>query len=114
MHEPTIRMKGAEGEFDSTPSNGLLYRYIGENALYDHVFLQSGIDEHGNREGHPIFMHGFIDNDQVTEVTNFMLRNGYECHINVIEPMAVIKSVHARLLEGQSQDVGEFIPEDWE
>ena len=112
--EPVMRMKGADGEFDITPSNGILYRYIGANAVYDHVFMKTGETEDGEREGHLIFMRGFLEDGSIAEVTAWMVNRGYESHLNVMEPQEIIKAVHAKVVERQTADIPDTLPEGWE
>lgn len=114
QNEPVLRMKGDDGEYNITPSNGSLYRFLGENSLYDYVFMQTGETEDGDKEGSPIFIKGFLEPGTINQVTHFMLTRGFECHLNLDEPMDIIKAIHQKVCDRQAHiDVPDTIPEDW-
>lgn len=108
-----MRLKGNNGEFDITPRNGVLYRHLGDRAIFDNVFMVSGLKEDGTREGNPIFLRGFVDDTDIAQITHFMITRGYECHLNLPDAMEAFQDVHSKLMERETGDVGDTVPDDW-
>lgn len=111
--EPTMRLKGEDGEYEVTPRNGVLYRHLGERAIYDNIFMVSNVRDDGSREGHPIFLKGFVDETRMAQITAFMFNNGYECHINQVLVMDDFVRVYEKMVALQAGDIGDTIPDDW-
>jgi len=112
-HLPTMRLKGEDGEFDVTPENGVLSRHLGERAIFDNIFMVTGLKDDGSREGTPVFLRGFVDDATTAQITHFMITRGYECHLNLPDVMEAFVDVHSKFLARESSDVGDTVPEDW-
>lgn len=110
--EPILRLKGDDGEYEAKPSNSALYRHLGDHALYDNVFLISGDSDEG-REGAPVFLRGFVDEEMLNQITHFMITRGYECHVNLPEALPAFVKVHEKSIEHEIEDIGDTIPEEW-
>lgn len=111
---PTLRLKGSDGEYEVTPENGVLYRHLGNKAIYDYILMVT--EEHDEtREGYPVFIRGLLDDGDIDQVTHFMITRGFESHLNIKKPNSTVVTAYEGILKKQTEDLEDFvIPTDWE
>lgn len=108
---PTLRLRGADGEHEVTPENGVLYRHLGAKAIYDHILMVTD-DEGDSREGYPIFVRGFLTDGDIDQATHFMVTRGFETHLNLKKAYESVMGAYDKVVEKQAE-VGDFIPDEW-
>lgn len=86
MEEKFGRMEiNINGEnYEATPHNAILYRFIGHLAIYDHVFITKNEDNEELASGAYAFLKS-IEPDGKSQIQQFMVDNGYSCYLNLRE-----------------------------
>lgn len=109
---PTIRLSVGDREYEATPENASLYRYLGNLACYDHVFIQTGENEDSSRTGNIIFLRQTLRDEVIQQLTHFMLTRGFAAHVNQHEVLPCDVEAFNRMVSAQVEDF-DTIPEEW-
>jgi hypothetical protein len=108
--DPTLRLDTQNGELELRPDNTSLFTHVGEGAMYDHVFVQTGEDE-GRMSGSYIFRHAEV----FKAIKKHMIRNRFPLHLNMQQPAQCDMDAFDHALDQATGDVQELdgFPEDW-
>jgi hypothetical protein len=98
---------GDDRELDLGPDNTSLFTHVGEAAMYDHIFVQTGEQETG-LSGMYIFRH----NEAFKAIKKHMIRNRFPLHLNQQEAAECDVSAFDRALE-RAMDDTDYLPDDW-
>lgn len=114
---PTMRLTIRDREYEATPENTSLFRFMGKLAMFDHIFLAT--DEHPDGEDTPIGgLYIFRDIDLFDDIEDFMLEHDYPMHLNLREVAQCDYDAHQKYItqcvEEESVELpDEFNLEDW-
>lgn len=78
--QPMMRFHMDGEDYGATPENTALFTFIGRLASRDHIFVQT------EQEGHQaigIYIFKFALAEAYGEMQEYMLANGYTCHLNM-------------------------------
>lgn len=103
--EPAIRVNFGEYEFEATPDNTTLFRFVGRLALYNHVFMLTGPDE-----GAGAYL--FNQNSHYKEFEDYMIENNYPLHDNLRDvAQHDLDAFDSAIKQGLSGL--DHVPDDW-
>lgn len=109
---PTLKFNVDDREIWCTPRNTTLYRHLGHQACYDHVFIQDETQEsEERRSGNILFLRPMLGEDKVNEVTAFMVNSGFETHLNIQNPSQGDIEAFDRMIEQRAATLPDTIPE---
>lgn len=106
--EPVLHLNvGGERQLEVRRDNSSLFRFFGEMAMYDHVFIVT--DEDTNRGS---FI--FSVNSCFEELVDYMMTNDYPAHLNLPEVAECDRRAFEDMLSTQlTTDLEGGVPEDW-
>jgi hypothetical protein len=110
-NDPSLHLRiGEDSELVLTPENTSLYTHIGEAAMYDHVFVQTGEGEEQST-GMYIFRH----NDAFQSIKKHMKRHRFPLHLNNQDVAACDADAFERVIERSTEDLEALghVPEEW-
>jgi len=113
--ESTIGITLGGEKFEMTRRNSRLYTFVGQAALYNHVYLVRD-DMEPNEEGAPYVTYLFEDilkrthAETYDKITHAMGHYAFPMHLNELEPPECdIESY----IKTAMQDSRDDVPEDW-
>lgn len=107
--DPVIKLNLAGEEFEATPDNAHLYKFLGELACYSHVFLVTGYDDDADSyKGSYIFQNSAV----FGQLALIMMNNGFPLHLNLREVPDCDVSAFNRMIDQQVADIDDF-PDEW-
>ena len=99
-----------DNEFIVTPENTSLFTFMGEAALYDHVFMKRERNEQNQVIGNFVFANG--KQPHIYEyLMNFIIAEDYPIHMNIREAAECdIAAFEREMFEGFEDG----IPDNWD
>lgn len=111
---PSLKFNVGDSEIYCSPRNTALYRHLGHNACYDHVFIQDDSQEgEERRTGNILFLRPMLDEVKIAEVTTFMVNAGFEVHFNLREPAQGDVAAFDRMIEQRAAAIPDEVPTEW-
>lgn len=105
-NEPGIIVNFGEREFEATPENTTLFRFVGKLALYNHIFMLTVPEEN-------IGAYLFNQHPVYKEFEDYMVKNQYPIHDNLREVAECDLDAFENMLRENAADIGDYPPEDW-
>lgn len=106
-NEPFMRIQFDGEEFIATRENTVLYTFLGDLAMYDHVYLV--VDEENSTASYV-----FSTNPGYAPMKAYMEENQYCMHLNLPRVCDMDRKVFDRMIENSVSDIDNGIPEDWQ
>ena len=106
-HEPKMSLQIAGEQVEARRENTTLYTFLGQLAIYNHVFVVT--KEDSERPGFYVFK----DNNVFDEMADYMLKNQYPAHINLLSVAECDKNAYDNHIKSMCADIGDSVPEDW-
>lgn len=100
-----ITMNGEK--FLATPENTTLFAFIGELAVYDHVFIETGMTE-----STPTGAYLFKNQEAWDDIVDFMVTNDYTQHVNLREVAECDRDAFNRTFYEDVRHFASF-PQEW-
>ena len=105
--EPRFKVRFGEEEFEATRDNTSLFRFFGQLAIYNHVFIIK--DKEKGEVSYIFDTHPAYD-----KVTDFMIEKDYPIHMNLREIAKCDSDAYDMMLHEQmSDELEDGVPEDW-
>ena len=95
--------------FEMTPDNASLFTFVGQGALYNHVFLQQEELEENRVRG----TYVFSTSQSFQPLMNFMLEQGYPMHLNLRQVAQCDQDAYEQVIAQQLDDLDSGLPEGW-
>lgn len=80
-NEPCIVVEFEDGEFQALRENTTLFTFLGERAMYDHIFFLTSVDDE-KQTGRYAF-RSFTD--QFDDFEEYLVAHDYPQHLNLLE-----------------------------
>lgn len=91
----------------ATPENTTLFAFIGELAVYDHVFIQTGMEE-----SYPMGAYLFKNQDIWHDLVDFMVTNEYPQHVCMRDVAQCDVDAFEHTMYGDVRHEASF-PQEW-
>lgn len=104
--EPGIRVNFGEHEFEATPDNTTLFRFVGKLALYNHVFMLTKPEESTGA-------YLFNQHPYYAEFEEYMIANKYPLHDNLRDVAQCDLDAFENMVNRDIEEIPDFLPEDW-
>jgi len=104
--EPVIRVSFGESEFEATPDNTTLFRFVGKLALYNHVFMLTDPEESTGA-------YLFNQHPYYAEFEEYMITNKYPLHDNLRDVAQCDLDAFENMVKENLKDIEDYPPEDW-
>ena len=106
MSDPELRIGTDDGELTATRDNASLFMHLGEDALYDHVFIVDDEKEAG--------FYIFRYNAAFPAIAKHMRKNHYPLHMNIRGAAECDKKAYDKAVDRMTREVDNWtIPDDW-
>ena len=96
--------------FEMTPDNASLFTFVGQGALYNHVFLVLEELEENHFKG----TYVFSESPAYETLATFILENEYPAHINQRQPAACDLDAYMQYALNDLDKLDDGIPGDWQ
>ena len=107
--EPTLSVLVGENNFVVRRSNASLFTFMGEAAIYDHVFLDiSELSENGENQGTYVFRQS----DSFSSLAKFLVKNDFPLHANMQAVSDTDRNVWEKYYLSDVRGTDSF-PEEW-
>lgn len=103
--EPVIRVNFGEYEFEATPDNTTLFRFVGQLALYNHVFMVTRPEESTGA-------YLFNQHPYYKEFEEYIIENNYPLHDNLRDVAQCDIDAFDNMIK-QELDGLDHVPDDW-
>lgn len=108
-NEPAMYLTFGGEEYEVRRENASLYMFLGNLALYNHVFIHL---EDNPDSGDAIGTYVFSMHDQFESIRDYMMDNDYPLHANLLEVAECDLQAYDDMIKQAVQDV-DTVPEDW-
>ena len=106
--EPSMNLRINGGEFRATRDNTSLFQFFGRLAIYDHIFVQTGMEDDNTLTGAYIFSNF----PKWVDMVDYMVTNEYPQHVALREVAECDKRAFDQANLGDLADA-EGVPEEW-
>lgn len=110
---PNLKITIEGKEHELTPDNTHLFRYLGEKAIYNHIYmmLRDGDEE----QGVYLFQSSFVgeDDSPFSEILHHMLKHNFPIHLNQPEISPLDEQAFRNRFQADL-DSNDSFPEGWE
>ena len=104
--EPGIIVRIEGNEFEATPSNTTLFRFVGSLAMYNHVFLCTDCEA-----GTGTYL--FNQNPAYETFERYMIENEYPLHDNLREVSECDFDAFEKMIKIYVDEIPDGVPADW-
>ena len=103
-NEPTMRVHMSTGDFLATPDNTALFRFAGQLAMYDHVFMLTD-------EEKELGTYIFNQNDAYEQMEDYIIEYDFPIHDNMRSVAECDQRAFEKFVQSQMTDIADFPPE---
>lgn len=108
--EKSIVINLGDEDFEITPRNATLFTFLGQNALYNHVFIQTGQEEEGRIAG----TYLFSDIDGFPKLRKLMRQLHFPAVLDMPDVAECDMEAFDLHVHHMTEDLELGVPEGWE
>lgn len=107
MNLPTLEITMNGEKFKATPENTTLFQFVGELAVYDHVFIETGMED-----STPTGAYLFKNQEVWHDLVDFMVTNEFPQHVCLREVAECDRDAFNHTFYQDVRNLASF-PEEW-
>jgi hypothetical protein len=105
-NDPQLGITLGNKDFEVNRRNAVIYTFMGELAIHDHLFLITDTEE---RTG--IYVFRTTQENVYNKIGTWMAKHNFTAHLNLPQ---ISENDLAAWQRATSPDLGDFIPDDWD
>ena len=106
-NDPRLKLTLSTGEeFEATRDNTTLFQFFGHLAIYDHVFIETGLED-----STPTGMYLFQNQEIWRDLVDYIVTNEYPQHVALREVAQCDMDAFDRTMFGDVRHMDSFPPE---
>lgn len=105
--DPSMKLHFGDREFEATPDNTTLFRFMGQLAMYNHVFFAT--DEENGVGTYLFNQHPFYQ-----EIEAYMVENKYPTHDNLRAVAECDVNAFKKMVDNYTEEIPDYVPDDWQ
>lgn len=103
-NEPVMRIELGGSEFEAVPDNTSLFRFVGQLAMYNHIFF-------ARHENSGVYL--FSTHQVYPQIEEYMVENSYPIHDHMRDVPQCDLDAFDRMIQQHVGDIGDSVPEEW-
>ena len=107
-NDPILELNIGDTTFEMTRLNSSLFTFLGEAAIYNHVFLV-----HEQEETRAVGTYVWSHHEAYNGLAGFIVEHSFPMHLNMLQVADCDVDAYDNAIASQMSDVGDSFPEDW-